>query len=74
MRWIRGIGSSSPMSAGLAGRPSWRPHRTSSASTSAFLLRLNNQWQAVMAGCEGLEAKPLLPQQDFFDWRVKPFL
>ena len=42
--------------------------------TNTFLLRLNNQWQAVMAGCEAWEAKPLLPQQDFFDWRVKPFL
>jgi uncharacterized protein (TIGR02687 family) len=42
--------------------------------TNAYLLKVNNQWQAVVDGLDVWDGRPVLPQQDFFEWLVRPFL
>lgn len=42
--------------------------------TNAYLLKVNNQWQAVVDALDAWDVRPLLPQQDFFERLVQPFL
>jgi len=42
--------------------------------TNAYLLKLNNQWQGVVAGCDVWGTGPKLAQRDFYDRLVRPFL
>lgn len=41
---------------------------------NAFLLRVNNQFQALVDGLDSWPNRPLLPQTAFYEWLVKPFL
>ncbi len=41
---------------------------------NAYLLTVNNRWQAVVDGMDTWNLRPVLPQQDFFEWLVQPFL
>ncbi|HDQ70545.1 MAG TPA: BREX-1 system phosphatase PglZ type A [Chloroflexi bacterium] len=42
--------------------------------TNAYLLKVNNQWQIVVDELETWDARPVLPQQRFFERLVAPFL
>jgi uncharacterized protein (TIGR02687 family) len=42
--------------------------------TNSYLLKVNNQWQAVVDNLATWDGRPVLPQQAFFEWLVRPFL
>ena len=42
--------------------------------TNAYLLQVNNQWQAVVDALDAWDVRPVLAQQDFFERLVRPFL
>jgi uncharacterized protein (TIGR02687 family) len=42
--------------------------------TNAYLLPVNNRWQAVVDTLDAWKMRPALPQQDFFERLVRPFL
>jgi uncharacterized protein (TIGR02687 family) len=42
--------------------------------TNSYLLKVNDQWQRVVDELETWDARPVLPQQAFFEERVLPFL
>jgi len=48
--------------------------RVENLYTNGFLLKVNNAWQAEVSATERWGADGVVPQQDFFEWQVKPFL
>jgi len=42
--------------------------------TNSYLLQLNNRWQAIVDGQRMWSGQPVLSQELFFEWQVKPFL
>jgi len=42
--------------------------------TNAYLLTVNNQWQGVVDDLDTWDGRPVLQQQAFFEWLVRPFL
>jgi len=42
--------------------------------TNAYVLKVNNQWQAVVDDLDAWDERSVLLQSDFFEWLVQPFL
>jgi uncharacterized protein (TIGR02687 family) len=42
--------------------------------TNSYLLKVNNQWQAIVDDLDTWDVRPALPQQAFFERLVQPFL